>query len=60
MALTACSPICCFETGVGEGLNEWEFGRAFMLDIIIDMFAAIGDAVADLWVNKIVAKFKRE
>ena len=30
-----------------------------MIEIIIDIFAAIGDAVVDLWLNKVVAKFKR-
>lgn len=30
-----------------------------MIEIIIDIFAVIGDAVVDLWLNKIVAKFKR-
>ena len=30
-----------------------------MIEIIIDIFEAIGDAVVDLWLNNFVAKFKR-
>lgn len=31
-----------------------------MLDLIIDFFGTIGDIFIDIWVNKIVSKFKRK
>jgi len=31
-----------------------------MVDLIIGLFADIADAFLDLWINKVVAKFKRK
>ena len=34
--------------------------RYLMLDLIVDFLGTIGDIFADIWVNKIVAKFKKK
>lgn len=31
-----------------------------MLDLMIDALGTIGDIIMDIWVNKIVSKFKKE
>lgn len=31
-----------------------------MIDLIVDFLATIGDIIADIWVNKIVTKFKKK
>jgi len=31
-----------------------------MIDLIVDFFVTIGDIFADIWVNKIVNKFKKK
>ena len=31
-----------------------------MIDLIVDFLSTIGDIIADIWVNKIVTKFKKK
>jgi hypothetical protein len=31
-----------------------------MFDLLVDFLGTIGDIFADIWVNKIVAKFKKK
>ena len=43
-----------------NGVSKLDFGGDLMIDLIVDFLATIGDIIADIWVNKIVTKFKKK
>lgn len=40
--------------------SKYDLRGAIMIDLIVDFLATIGDIFADIWVNKIVTKFKKK
>ena len=41
-------------------ISKYDLRGAIMIDLIVDFLATIGDVIADIWVNKIVTKFKKK
>ena len=41
-------------------ISKYDLRGAIMIDLIVDFLATIGDIFADIWVNKIVTKFKKK
>ena len=43
-----------------NGVSKLDLRGDLMIDLIVDFLATIGDIIADIWVNKIVTKFKKK
>ena len=43
-----------------NGVSKLDLGGDLMIDLIVDFLATIGDVIADIWINKIVTKFKKK
>ena len=43
-----------------NGVSKLDLRGDLMIDLIVDFLATIGDIIVDIWVNKIVTKFKKK
>ena len=41
-------------------ISKYDLRGVIMIDLIVDFLATIGDIIVDIWVNKIVTKFKKK
>jgi len=60
MADTSLSVVELFTDFKYNGVSKLDLGGVLMIDLIVDFLATIGDIIADIWVNKIVTKFKKK
>jgi len=60
MADTSLSMVELFTDFKYNGVSKLDLGGVLMIDLIVDFLATIGDIIADIWVNKIVTKFKKK
>ena len=60
MADTSLSMVELFTDFKYNGVSKLDLGGVLMIDLIVDFLATIGDVIADIWVNKIVTKFKKK
>ena len=60
MVNTSLSVVELFTDFKYNGVSKLDLGGVLMIDLIVDFLATIGDIIADIWVNKIVTKFKKK
>ena len=60
MTDTSLSMVELFTDFKYNGVSKLDLGGDLMIDLIVDFLATIGDIIADIWVNKIVTKFKKK
>ena len=60
MTYTSLSMVELFTDFKYNGISKLDLGGVLMIDLIVDFLATIGDIIADIWVNKIVTKFKKK
>ena len=60
MVDTSLSMVELFTDFKYNGVSKLDLGGVLMIDLIVDFLATIGDIIADIWVNKIVTKFKKK
>ena len=60
MTDTSLSMVELFTDFKYNGVSKLDLGGVLMIDLIVDFLATIGDVIADIWVNKIVTKFKKK
>ena len=60
MVNTSLSVVELFTDFKYNGVSKLDLGGALMIDLIVDFLATIGDIIVDIWVNKIVTKFKKK
>jgi len=60
MTDTSLSMVELFTDFKYNGVSKLDLGGVLMIDLIVDFLATIGDIIADIWVNKIVTKFKKK
>ena len=60
MVNTSLSVVELFTDFKYNGISKLDLGGGLMIDLIVDFLATIGDIIADIWVNKIVTKFKKK
>ena len=60
MVNTSLSVVELFTDFKYNGVSKLDLGGDPMIDLIVDFLATIGDVIADIWVNKIVTKFKKK
>ena len=57
---TSLSVVELFTDFKYNGVSKLDLRGDLMIDLIVDFLATIGDIIADIWVNKIVTKFKKK
>ena len=60
MVNTSLSVVELFTDFKYNGVSKLDLRGDFMIDLIVDFLATIGGIIADIWVNKIVTKFKKK
>ena len=60
MTDTSLSMVELFTDFKYNGVSKLDLGGVLMIDLIVDFLATIGDIIADIWVKKIVTKFKKK
>ena len=60
MADTSLSVVELFTDFKYNKVSKLDLRGDLMIDLIVDFLATIGDIIADIWVNKIVTKFKKK
>ena len=60
MVDTSLSMVELFTDFKYNEVSKLDLGGDLMIDLIVDFLATIGDVIADIWVNKIVTKFKKK
>ena len=60
MVNTSLSVVELFTDFKYNGVSKLDLRGDLMIDLIVDFLATIGDIIADIWINKIVTKFKKK
>ena len=60
MVNTSLSVVELFKDFKYNGVSKLDLRGDLMIDLIVDFLATIGDIIVDIWVNKIVTKFKKK
>ena len=60
MVDTSLSMVELFTDFKYNGVSKLDLRGDLMIDLIVDFLATISDIIADIWVNKIVTKFKKK
>ena len=60
MVNTSLSVVELFTDFKYNRVSKLDLRGDLMIDLIVDFLATIGDIIADIWVNKIVTKFKKK
>ncbi|RHT39493.1 hypothetical protein DW779_12395 [Clostridium sp. AM30-24] len=60
MVDTSLSVVELFTDFKYNRVSKLDLRGDLMIDLIVDFLATIGDIIVDIWVNKIVTKFKKK
>ena len=60
MVDTSLSVVELFIVFKYNGVSKLDLRGDLMIDLIVDFLATIGDIIVDIWVHKIVTKFKKK